>query len=135
MFFFSIDPFIWIFGIFAQNGGETCANATVIPSIPYQATRTTIGAADDYFASCQDVGNPGGAVDVVYEYTNGATAVYIDISVCQAITNYAYIIHRIIPKLTKAVGGRTAGRSSDKNKIDKRLPTLAKALHHYSQDI
>ncbi|MCJ8290148.1 MAG: CotH kinase family protein [Crocinitomicaceae bacterium] len=76
------------FGIFAQNGGETCANATVIPSIPYQATGTTIGAADDYFASCQDVGNPGGAVDVVYEFTNGATAVYIDISVCQAITNY-----------------------------------------------
>lgn len=76
------------FGIFAQNGGETCANATVIPSIPYQATGTTVGAADDYFASCQDVGNPGGAVDVVYEFTNGATAVYIDISVCQAITNY-----------------------------------------------
>lgn len=74
--------------IFAQNGGETCATATVIPSIPYQATGTTIGANDDYFASCQDVGNPGGAVDVVYQFTNGASGFYIDVSVCQAVTNY-----------------------------------------------
>lgn len=76
------------FSVFSQNGGETCATATVIPSIPYQATGTTAGAADNYFASCQDVGNPGGAKDVVYQFTNGATPMYIDISVCQAVTNY-----------------------------------------------
>ncbi|MDG1331405.1 MAG: CotH kinase family protein [Crocinitomicaceae bacterium] len=76
------------FNMLAQNGGETCATATVIPSIPYQAVGTTTGASDDYFASCQDIGNPGGAVDVVYEYINGPNAVYIDITVCQAVTNY-----------------------------------------------
>lgn len=72
----------------AQNGGETCATATVIPSLPYQATGSTVGAADDYFASCQDVGNQGGSGEVVYEFTNGSAGTYIDISVCQAVTNY-----------------------------------------------
>lgn len=72
----------------AQTGGETCATATVIPSIPYQATGNTSTASDDYFASCQDVGNPGGAKDLVYEYTNGSSDVYVTISLCQAITDY-----------------------------------------------
>ena len=72
----------------AQTGGETCATATVIPSIPYQTTGNTSTAIDDYFASCPDVGNSGGAKDLVYEYTNGPTAVYVDISVCQAVTDY-----------------------------------------------
>lgn len=79
---------LFSYTLFAQNGGETCATATVIPSIPYQATGTTIGATDDYFTVCPDVGNAGGAKDVVYEFTNGATAVYIDITVCQAVTDY-----------------------------------------------
>jgi len=72
----------------AQTGGETCATATVISSIPYQATGNTSSALDDYFASCQDVGNPGGAKDLVYEYTNGSNDVYLTISLCQAITDY-----------------------------------------------
>ena len=72
----------------AQTGGETCATATVIPSIPYTAQGNTSGAADDYFASCADVGNPGGAPDLVYEFTNGLSDQYVDISVCQAITDY-----------------------------------------------
>ncbi len=79
---------LFSFGILAQNGGETCATATVIPSLPYQAIGNTSGSVDNYFAACQDVGNPGGAKDVVYEFTNGPTPRYIDISVCQAITNY-----------------------------------------------
>jgi hypothetical protein len=79
---------LFSYTLFSQNGGETCATATVIPSIPYQATGTTIGATDDYFTVCPDVGNAGGAKDVVYEFTNGATAVYIDITVCQAVTDY-----------------------------------------------
>jgi hypothetical protein len=72
----------------AQTGGETCATATVIASIPYQATGNTSTALDDYFASCQDVGNNGGAKDLVYEYTNGSSDVYLTISLCQAVTNY-----------------------------------------------
>ncbi|MFT5861347.1 MAG: hypothetical protein ACI865_003471, partial [Flavobacteriaceae bacterium] len=72
----------------AQTGGETCATATVIPSIPYQAIGTTVGAVDDYFASCPDVGNQGGANDLVYEFTNGPTAIYLDFSLCVAVTDY-----------------------------------------------
>lgn len=73
---------------FAQSGGETCATATVIPGIPYTASGNTSGAVDDYFASCPDVGNPGGAKDLVYEFTNGPVGLYIDISVCLAVTDY-----------------------------------------------
>lgn len=74
--------------VYSQNGGETCATATVIPAIPYQAIGTTAGSNDDYFASCQDIGNVGGAVDVVYQFTTGSASMFVDITVCQAITNY-----------------------------------------------
>ena len=85
-------PFIFFVLIFklshAQTGGETCATATVIPAIPYVAIGTTVGTLDDYFASCPDVGNPGGASDVVYEFTNGPDDIYVDIGVCQDVTDY-----------------------------------------------
>ena len=79
--------FVSLFSL-AQPGGETCASATVIPSIPYVATGSTVGAVDDYFASCDDYPNQGGANDLVYEYTNGPTQVYVDISLCEAVTDY-----------------------------------------------
>ena len=52
--------FVSLFSL-AQPGGETCATATIIPSIPYVATGSTIGAVDDYFANCDDYPNQGGA--------------------------------------------------------------------------
>ena len=73
--------------VFAQ-GGETCASATVISVLPYVNTGNTSTANDDYFESCPDAGNAGGGRDVVYKYTSGSTAEYIDISVCVAVTNY-----------------------------------------------
>jgi len=73
---------------FAQAGGENCASATVIPSIPYQGIGNTTTAVDDYFASCADVGNQGGAKDQVYEFTNGPSNIYIDITLCQNVTDY-----------------------------------------------
>lgn len=72
----------------AQTGGETCATATVIPSLPYTALGNTNVAANDYFASCADVGNNGGAKDLVYEFTTGLTDLYVTISLCEAVTNY-----------------------------------------------
>ena len=74
--------------LFGQPGGEDCASATVIPAIPYVGVGNTSGAVDDYFASCPDVGNPGGAADQVYEFTTGPSNIYIDISLCQNITDY-----------------------------------------------
>ena len=68
--------------------GETCATATLINSIPFIGTGSTVNATDDYFANCPDYGNQGGANDLVYEYTNGSNQVYVDISLCEDITDY-----------------------------------------------
>jgi hypothetical protein len=73
---------------FGQPGGETCATATVISAIPYVGVGNTTGSVDDYFASCQDVGNQGGAGEQVYEYTNGSLDQYVDLTLCDAITDY-----------------------------------------------
>jgi len=72
----------------AQTGGETCANATVIASLPYVGLCNTDTAADDYFASCPDYPNSGGGNDLVYEFTNGPSDLYIDINLCEAVTDY-----------------------------------------------
>jgi hypothetical protein len=60
----------------------------VVNSLPYVTTGNTNNANDDYFASCPDYGNQGGANDIVYQFTNGANDIYIDISLCQDITDY-----------------------------------------------
>jgi hypothetical protein len=72
----------------AQPGGESCATATVIPSIPFAGSGSTAGATDDHFASCPDVGNQGGGRDHVYQYTTGNNTEYVSFSLCQAVTNY-----------------------------------------------
>lgn len=72
----------------AQAGGETCAQATVIPSIPFTGQGSTTGAVDDYFESCPDVSNQGGAPDHVYTFTNGNAPQIVDVSLCEAVTNY-----------------------------------------------
>ena len=73
---------------FSQTGGETCSSATIINSIPYIGLGNTNNANDDYFASCADYPNQGGANDLVYEYTNGSNQVYVDISLCEDVTDY-----------------------------------------------
>jgi len=72
---------------FAQ-GGEDCATATTISSLPYSNVGTTATSVDNYFEICADAGNNGGGKDRVYEYTTGATTEYIDISICVAVTNF-----------------------------------------------
>ena len=72
----------------SQLIGEDCSNPILISSIPYVATGNTNNANDDYFASCPDYGNQGGANDVVYQFINGPNDIYVDISLCENITNY-----------------------------------------------
>lgn len=48
-------------------GGDTCADATVIPSIPYTDSGTTAGFTNDYDEVCPFSGST--APDVVYSYT------------------------------------------------------------------
>lgn len=74
--------------VFSQAGGEDCSSATVIGSVPFVGQGSTSGANDDYFESCPDVGNLGGAPDHVYQFTNGNAITVIDASLCQAVTNY-----------------------------------------------
>ncbi len=62
-----------------DQGGDVCASATVISSLPYCDTGTTVGYADNY--------TPGtciysaGAPDVVYVVTPGTT-VTVNVSLC-----------------------------------------------------
>lgn len=86
---FSLVVFIVSFNTFtSQLLGEDCSNPIIINSLPYINTGSTLNANDDYFASCPDYGNQGGANDIVYEFTNGANDRYIDLSLCDNITNY-----------------------------------------------
>ena len=83
--------FILLFSIINSYGqliGENCSNPIIISSIPYVHLGNTNIANDDYYASCPDYGNQGGANDIVYQFTNGANDRYIDISLCENITNY-----------------------------------------------
>jgi hypothetical protein len=68
--------------------GEDCSNAIMVNSLPYLSVGNTNNSNDDYFASCPDYGNQGGANDIVYQFTNGANDIYLDISLCQDITDY-----------------------------------------------
>ena len=87
----SFSFFIFLFSFinsFGQLLGEDCSNPIIVNSIPYVNSGNTNNANDDYYASCPDYGNQGGANDVVYQLTNGANDRYIDISLCEDITNY-----------------------------------------------
>ena len=59
------------------QGGDLISNATVISSLPYSDTGTTMGFNNDYSGTC--IGT--GAADVVYTYTPAATAL-VTISLC-----------------------------------------------------
>ena len=76
------------FPFLSQLIGEDCTNPILISSIPYVNTGNTNNANDDYFTSCPDYGNQGGANDIVYQFINGPNNIYVDISLCENITNY-----------------------------------------------
>jgi hypothetical protein len=87
----SFSFFIFLFSFinsFGQLLGEDCSNPIIVNSIPYVNIGNTNNANDDYYASCPDYGNQGGANDIVYQFTNGVNDRYIDISLCENITNY-----------------------------------------------
>jgi|GEM_PF-1599261 len=65
----------------AIQGGDTCATATAIGSLPFNAAGSTIGFTDDYNEVCPYTLT--GALDVVYSYD--ATAdICVDVSVCES---------------------------------------------------
>lgn len=67
------------------QGGDTCAAATVIGSLPYSDSGTTVGYTDDYDEECPFSGST--SPDVVYSYIPAASGA-IDITLCVGTTNY-----------------------------------------------
>lgn len=63
----------------ALGGGDTCASATVISSLPFSDTGTTVGFADDYDEVCPYTGST--SPDVVYSYTPAVNET-VTISLC-----------------------------------------------------
>jgi hypothetical protein len=61
------------------GGGDTCATATVIPSLPFSDTGNTCGFSDDYDEVCPFTGST--SPDVVYFFTPGANMKVL-ISLC-----------------------------------------------------
>jgi len=68
-----------------RQGGDTCANATLISSIPFTDTGTTAGYTNDYDEICPYSSST--APDVVYIYTPGSD-MEVDITLCVGQTNY-----------------------------------------------
>ena len=87
-FFFTFILLFSLGSFISQLPGEDCSNPIIVNSIPYIDSGSTNTANDDYFASCPDYGNQGGANDIVYQFINGANDIYIDVSLCENITNY-----------------------------------------------
>lgn len=62
----------------SRVGGDTMADAVVIPALPFTDLGTTVGYADDYDTSCPF--SAAGAPDVVYRYaSSGPIALTIDL--------------------------------------------------------
>jgi len=68
-------------------GGEDCASATVIPSLPYVDSGSTASAVNNYDETCPYSG--GTAPDVVYSYTPSSN-MSVSISLCTPGTNTDY---------------------------------------------
>lgn len=80
-----------------MQGGDTCATATVIPSLPYSVSGSTVGYTNDYDEACPFSGST--APDVVYSFTP-ATDMTVDITLCAGVTNYdtkLYVYQDVCP--------------------------------------
>jgi hypothetical protein len=68
-----------------RQGGDTCAGATVIGSMPYSDNGTTSGYTNDYDEVCPY--SYSTAPDVVYVYTPSSDET-IDVTLCTGVTDY-----------------------------------------------
>lgn len=80
-----------------MQGGDTCATATVIGSLPFSANGSTVGYTNNYDEACPFTGST--APDVVYSFTP-ATDMNIDITLCAGVTDYdtkLYVYEDVCP--------------------------------------
>lgn len=80
--------FMAVFGAYSQNGGESCATATVIDQLPYIGIGNISEAINDYPLSCQ--GDTLDTPDIVYQYSTGTKALYLDMNFCLDTTDFVY---------------------------------------------
>jgi len=71
---------------FVKQGGEDISSATVIPSLPFSSTGTTVEYADDYDSNIEGCSNTS-APDVVYSYLSTANQ-RVNIITCNTGTDY-----------------------------------------------
>ncbi len=76
-----------------DQGGDICASATVIPSIPYTDAGTTVSYGDDYATQCY---SGGSSPDVVYRFTPNMDMT-LDVSLCGSSYNTVLSIWRGCP--------------------------------------
>ena len=74
----------------SRQGGEDTALATVIPSMPFCDTGTTVGYNDDYDEACSQAST---APDVVYSYTPAVDEI-MDINLCESSYMTKLFIYR-----------------------------------------
>jgi len=81
-----------------RQGGDTCATATVIPSLPYSDSGTTVGATHDYNEVCPFANT--GAPDVVYSFTP-ASNMLVEVSLCgnSDYDTKVYVYQNVCPGL------------------------------------
>ena len=68
-----------------RQGGDTCADAFPIPSLPFDDTGTTVDYANDHDEVCPYTGST--SPDVAYVFTP-ASDITVDVSLCNDGTNY-----------------------------------------------
>jgi hypothetical protein len=97
----------------SRQGGDTVDDATMIESLPYSNTGTTVGYTDDYDEACPYTGST--SPDVVYSYTateNGT----MDISLCGEGTSYdtkVYVYENTAGTLAQTADGFDACNDDD----------------------
>ena len=64
-----------------RQGGDTIADALIIPAVPYNDSGTTVGYTDDYDEVCPYTGSI--SPDVVYKYVP-ASAQIVNIDLCNS---------------------------------------------------
>jgi hypothetical protein len=79
-----------------MQGGDTCATATVIPSLPYSDTGTTVGLTDDLQPATCSVA--GGAPDAVYVYTPSVDQdITVDLCAATDYDSTVYVLEGACP--------------------------------------
>jgi hypothetical protein len=113
-------------GSTALQGADVCP-ATVIPSIPFSATGTTAGYANNYSGTC--IGN--GAADVIYQFTPTVTGIY-NVTLCGSSYDTGLIIKTggSCPGTTD-VGCNDDSYSTCGNTSSALAPTLTAGVTYY----